>query len=405
MKILHINTTLNTSATGRIAVQIGEISRKKGIEVYFSFSGRKSTNESFLNTLQIGSKLDFYIHAIISRIFDKHGFGSKRATNVFLNDIDNIKPDIIHLHNLHGYYINVEVLFNYLSCKKIPVVWSLHDCWSFTGHCSHFEYINCQKWQEKCFECPQKDQYPSSILMDNSENNYNQKKLLFNSLDNLTIVPVSNWLQSKLKNSFLGNFPSRVIHNGIDLEVFKPNFCNNTLNKFNPQGKVILLGVASKWSKKKGFYEFIKLSRLLDKKYLVILIGKTTHLNLKVPKNIKLISKTQNQQELAKLYSIANIFLNLSLEETYPTTNMESIACGTPVITYKTGGSPESVRDNDLCVKQGDLVTLLERINELSKKNEFQNLSISLRSIAKDKFDKDTNFVEYVSLYNRILEN
>jgi putative colanic acid biosynthesis glycosyltransferase len=404
MRLLQINSTINDGSTGRIAYQIGEMCIANGDESYIAFSGRYFENNNMVNTIRIGSKLDFYWHALVTRIFDRHGFGSIRATKKLLKQIDYIKPDIVHLHNLHGYYINIEILFNYLASTNIPIVWTLHDCWSFTGHCDHFEYIDCNKWQKSCHTCPQKSLYPASLIVDNSKENFVNKRRLFNSVNNLTIVPVSNWLNSKLKYSFLKNYSSRVIHNGIDLEVFRPRDHEFFVRNFHQQKKFILLGVASIWSKKKGFYEFIKLSRCLDENFVIVLVGVSPKLKKKLPKNIISIAKTSNQQELAKLYSSSDIYLNLTFEDTYPTTNLESIACGTPVITYKTGGSPESVEEGcGIIVNQGDIDSLVQKIKEI-KNNGLPKISQeSLRLIASDKFDKDINFVHYLNLYKSIL--
>ena len=404
MRLLQINSTINDGSTGRIAYQIGEMCIANGDESYIAFSGRYFENNNMVNTIRIGSKLDFYWHALVTRIFDRHGFGSIRATKKLLKQIDYIKPDIVHLHNLHGYYINIVILFNYLASTNIPIVWTLHDCWSFTGHCDHFEYIDCNKWQKSCHTCPQKSLYPASLIVDNSKENFVNKRRLFNSVNNLTIVPVSNWLNSKLKYSFLKNYSSRVIHNGIDLEVFRPRDHEFFVRNFHQQKKFILLGVASIWSKKKGFYEFIKLSRCLDENFVIVLVGVSPKLKKKLPKNIISIAKTSNQQELAKLYSSSDIYLNLTFEDTYPTTNLESIACGTPVITYKTGGSPESVEEGcGIIVNQGDIDSLVQKIKEI-KNNGLPKISQeSLRLIASDKFDKDINFVHYLNLYKSIL--
>ena len=223
MKLLQINTSLNTSSTGKIVCQIGKMCIDNGDESYIAFSGRYPENRDMANTFRIGFKLDFYWHALVTRIFDRHGFASIRATKKLLIQIDDIKPDIIHLHNLHGYYINIETLFNYLAFTNIPIVWTMHDCWPFTGHCSHFEYVKCKKWEKACYSCPQRSSYPSSLIVDNSKENFLKKKRLFNSVNKMTIVPVSEWLDNQIKYSYLNGFNSRVIRNGIDLEVFKPS--------------------------------------------------------------------------------------------------------------------------------------------------------------------------------------
>jgi glycosyltransferase involved in cell wall biosynthesis len=404
MRVLQINTTLNTSSTGNIAQQISNILISDGSEGYLAYGGRYPRNNNYKNTIRIGNKFDFVFHAIITRLFDQHGFGSKRATKTFVKKIDKIKPDIIHLHNLHGYYINIEILFNYLTSKKIPVVWTMHDCWAFTGHCDHFDYVGCSKWQVACHTCPQKKLYPASKLFDNSKANFVKKRLLFNSPTNLTIVPVSNWLESKLELSFFRNFSIEVIKNGIDLNDFKKTADKNFEKRFNTQGKTVLLGVASIWSKKKGFYEFIKLGKLLKKSFLIILVGDCSKIKIDLPENIISIEKVTDKVEMAKIYSQSDLFLNLSFEDTYPTTNLESIACGTSVITYKTGGSPESIEDGaGYLIKKGDTEALVEKILEITSQPSLMKSYEDLRLIATEKFNKDINFKSYIKLYKKIL--
>ena len=404
MKLLQINTTLISSATGNIAYQIGQLSVANGDESYIAFSGRYPENKKIINSIRVGSIFDFYWHALITRVFDRHGFGSIRATKKLIKKIDVIKPDIIHIHNIHGYYLNIEVLFSYLAASQIPVVWTLHDCWSLTGHCDHFEYVGCNKWQTGCHTCPQKTLYPASLIVDNSQANYVNKNRLFNSVDNLTLVPVSNWLNSNLKNSFLKKHLSKVIHNGVDLEVFKPSIRNVLVKKISQNKKFIVLGVASVWTEKKGFNEFIKLSKRLDDNFVIFLVGVRQNMKNKLPKNIISINRTSNQSELAKIYSSADLYLNLTFEDSYPTTNLESIACGTPVITYKTGGSVESVgQDSGFIVNQGDIDSLVEIIQKIRSGILPKILPEDLRMVAVEKFDKNINFKKYIYLYRDIL--
>ena len=404
MKLLQVNTTLISSATGNIAFQIGQLSIANGDESFIAFSGRYPENKKTINSIRVGSKLDFYWHALITRIFDRHGFGSIRATKKLIKKINVIKPDIIHIHNIHGYYLNIEVLFNYLAAAQIPVVWTLHDCWSLTGHCDHFEHVECNKWQTGCHTCPQKKLYPASLIVDNSKANYIDKNRLFNSVDNLTLVPVSNWLNSKLKYSFLKKYSSKVIQNGIDLEVFQPSSKNVLVKNFSQHKKFILLGVASIWTEKKGFYEFIKLSKNLDDNFVIVLVGVSQKMKKILPKNIISINRTSNQQELANIYSSADLYLNLTFEDSYPTTNLESIACGTPILTYKTGGSIESViQDSGIIVNRGDIESLVEKIQEIRSGILPTLSSQDLRMIAIENFDKNINFEKYINLYRDIL--
>lgn len=405
MKLLQINISLNTSSTGKIVRQISKMFADDGNKSYMAFSGKFPENRDLDNTIRIGFKLDFYFHALITRIFDRHGFGSKRATKKLIKKIDYIEPDIIHLHNLHGYYINIEILFNYLSLKKIPIVWTMHDCWAFTGHCSHFEYVSCKKWEKACHSCPQSSSYPSSLFLDNSQENFLIKKRLFTSVQNMTIIPVSDWLDNQLRYSFLNRFKSKVIKNGIDLEVFKPSESRALIKDYNLHNKFIILGVASNWTERKGFFEFVKLRKLLNESFSIVLVGVNKKLQKMLPSGIISISKTKDQEELAMIYSCADLYLNLTFEDTYPSTNLESIACGTQVVTYKTGGSPESVNEEGgYVVKQGDIKAIKNLIDDMkngilprvSKKN--------LVAIAQKNFNKENNFKHYLKLYEEILK-
>jgi glycosyltransferase involved in cell wall biosynthesis len=376
-----------------------------GNKSYMAFSGKFPENRDLNNALRVGFKLDFYWHALITRIFDRHGFGSKRATRKLIKKIDYIKPDIIHLHNLHGYYINIEILFNYLACSSIPIVWTMHDCWAFTGHCSHFEYVNCMKWKKACYSCPQISSYPSSFFLDNSQENFLIKKRLLTSVRNMTIIPVSDWLENQLRYSFLNGFESKVIKNGIDLEVFKPSESPSLIKDYNLHHKFIILGVASNWTERKGFFEFIKLRRLLNESFVIVLVGVNKKLQKMLPSGIISISKTADQAELAMIYSCSDLYLNLSFEDTYPSTNLESIACGTQVVTYKTGGCPESViEEGGYVINQGDIKAVKNLINDI-KNGILPRVSEKiLVDIAQKKFNKDNNFKHYLKLYKEILK-
>ena len=403
MKLIQINTALNNSSTGKIANQIGDLCIDNGWESYLAYGGRRPRVDSRSKVIKIGNRFDTYWHALMTKLFDRHGFSSTRATKRLISKIKKINPTIIHLHNLHGYYINVEVLFNFLSKVKTPIIWTLHDCWSFTGHCSHFEHAGCYKWKTHCFKCPQKHSYPESVFADNSRANYSQKKYLFNSVENLTIVSVSSWLNDNIRQSFLSNYKSLVIHNGIDLDRFKP-VCYKEFSKKNRlEDKFIVLGVAHVWSKKKGLNDFIELSKMLDSDFAIILVGISKKQQKKIPGNIICIERTNCQQQLAEIYSCADLYLNLTLEDSYPTTNLEAIACGTPVVTYRTGGSVESViNDCGYVVDKGDIKATKTILYNLKNK-ELETVSKDhLLSVARKEFNKDRKFLEYFELYKNI---
>lgn len=401
MKVFQISSELNVGSVGRIAEQIGEQVVAHGWESYIAFG--REFSESTSETYKIGNQLDIISHALLTRLTDRHGFGSKNATLALIEKIRDWQPDIIQLQHMHGYYINIEVLFKYLNDAKIPVVWTFHDCWSFTGHCAHYEFVNCQKWQIECSNCPQINEYPKSFV-DNSAKNFKDKKQLFTSISNLTIVPVSNWLGNETKKSFLKDYKVEVIQNGIDLEKFHIIEDNSVKEKYGIEGKFLILGVANPWITRKGFQYFIELSKELGLDFKIMMVGLTKEQIKKLPKNVIGVQKTRDIAELASIYSAADVFLNPTLEDTFPTTNLESQACGTPVITFRTGGSPETITNKTgIVVEKDDLSGLKDAINVIKRNGKSFYLQ-NCRSRAENYFDKNTNFKKYISLYETLLD-
>lgn len=404
MKLLQISIEVNSNSVGKIAEQIGVKAIECGFDSYITYA--RNHNQSASKLIKIGSLLDVWIHGLETRIFDNHGFGSRLATKKLIKKIEVLNPDIIHLHHLHGYFINIKILFEYLSNKDIPIVWTFHDCWSFTGHCAYFDYVGCYKWMNECNNCEQKTSYPKSLLFDRSKVNFVEKKHIFNSVQNMVIVPVSNWLGNLVRQSFLKNYPLEVIQNGIDTEVFSPRFSRINIEKrFKIENKFLVLGVASTWDKRKGLEEFIKLDSLLCKDdFQIILIGLSQQQIKSLPSSIIGIEKTENAVELADFYSSADVFVNPTLEDTYPTTNLESMSCGTPVISYNTGGSVESI-DNltGLIVEKEDVDGLYSAILEI-KNNGKSIYTVACREKAKLQFNKNSKFIEYISLYKKLLK-
>lgn len=404
MKVLQINTIVNKGSTGRIAEEVGLLLTKYKHDCLIAYG--RSSNISMNKSIKIGSQLGVYFHVIKTRLLDKHGLASSRATLGLIDEIRLFNPDIIHLHNIHGYYLNYRILFGFIQKLGIPVVWTLHDCWAFTGHCAYFSYINCDKWKTECFRCPNLGEYPSSILFDNSKSNYNLKKKSFTAIANLYLVPVSNWLSQILEQSFFKNMNKVVIHNGIDVTTFKPTVITQSfLTKYSLSDKFIVLGVASDWSRRKGLDEFVRLYKLLDANVQIVLIGLNKKQINKLPLGIKALERTDNIEELVQFYSVADVFVNPTFEDNYPTTNLEALACGTPVITYNTGGSPESLTsDTGIVVEQGDILALHSAI--LCVKNKGKNFYLnSCRNHATANFNKDDRFKEYINLYLKILNN
>lgn len=401
-KLLQINSVVNSGSTGRIAEEIAHTAIASGWESYIAFGRNERYSES--NLIRIGNDLGIKMHGLQTRLFDRHGLGSVKSTKLFIQQVDKIKPDIIHLHNIHGYYINIEILFNYLSKVDVPVVWTLHDCWSITGHCTHFSYVGCEKWRTKCYSCPQKNEYPASLFIDRSEKNYILKNELFNSLSNLTLVPVSQWLSDILKDSFLQKYPSSVINNGINTSVFKPTGNNEFRERYGLQNKLILLGVAGIWSQRKGLEDFIELSKTLGADYQIILVGLTRKQKDQLPVEILGIERTESVEELAELYASSDVYINTTYEDTFPTTNLESLACGTPVITYNTGGSPESIDESTgIVVEQGNISKLVEAIRVI-KDNGKQYYSDACVNRVNRLYKKEDRYKEYIDLYESLIK-
>jgi putative colanic acid biosynthesis glycosyltransferase len=405
MKTLIQINSFDSGSTGNIAKQINIEAYKNGYNTYFVF-GRfwKKKYKLAKNQLKMGNLFDSFVHLLIGRLFDSVGLGSIYSTKKLIKYLDKVKPDIIHLHNIHGYYINYPLLFKYIHNKGIPVVWTLHDCWSFTGHCCYFDFNKCTKWKEGCLKCSHIEEYPKSFFLNRSLNNYKLKEKYFTLISKqLTIVPVSYWLESLLKESFFKNSTIQVIHNGIDLNVFTPTPAKSVFEKYKLQNKTSILGVASPWSKRKGLNDFIKLRHLLSDKYTIILVGLAPKQIAELPEGIIGIERTQDVDELVKIYSTVDIFVNTTYEDNYPTVNLEAIACGTPVITYNTGGCSESINNNIGCiVEQGNIQQVIEAINIFSQKNRDQ-LRILCRNHAIQNFNKELCYNNYIKLYQNIL--
>lgn len=394
MKILQINTTVNSGSTGRITEDIGKILISKGHESYIAFG--RGNQKSASKLIKIGNKLDFYFHGIRSLFTDRHGFGSKRATRKFLKQVDKIKPNVIGLHNIHGYYLNVEILFKYIKDKNIPVLWTFHDCWPFTGHCTYnTDCDNCKKCQKK---------YPISIFLNQSNRNYNDKNLIFNQVKKLQIVTPSLWLKNLVYRSFL-KYPLKCVNNGINLNQFKPSENHLKLKeKLHLRNKKIILGVASTWDKRKGLADFMKLAIVIDANYQIILIGLTSKQMKNLPKNIMGVKRTENIAELANYYSMADVYVNPTTKDNFPTTNIEALACGTPVITYNTGGSPETIDiETGKIIEKGDVKGLWRAIQDLALQSKEHYTKIC-RLRAEQYFNKEDRFMDYLKCYEELIK-
>lgn len=398
MKVVQINTLCGYAAPGRIATEIHQELIKKGHDSYVAYGRGQIRNIELDKAIKIGGKLNVLFHQLGTRMLGKHGFYSKVATKRFIKKLKKVKPDIVHLHNIHGYYLNVEILFKYLKDSNVKVFWTLHDCWSFTGHCAYYDYAKCYKWKEECYECPELKQYPKSLCFDRSKESFRDKKTLFNSVGEITFITPSEWLANELKESFLKNHPVKVINNGIDLSTFYP-VVDNTKKTYDIAKKFIILGVAGVWDRRKGLNYFMDLSKKISGDDIIFLVGLEDKIIKTLPNNIIGISRTENVSELASIYSMADVFVNPTLEDNFPTTNLESLACGTPVITFSTGGSPEAVdHKTGFVVEKGDIEGLLKAINKVKENTkDFYSNSCVLR--AQKLYDREVKFDEYIDLY------
>lgn len=390
MKVVQINTVPNGS-TGTIMMNIHKELLRQGHESYVVWGrGRKAINK---NEIYMNDRLGVYFHCFFSRITGKTGFASKRSTKKLIKRLELIKPDVIHLHNIHGYYLNLEILFNYLKKSKIRVIWTFHDCWPFTGHCAHFGMCKCDKWKRQCNNCPQINTYPSSIV-DSSKYNYQRKKELFTSIENLTIITPSEWLASLVMESFFNKYDIKTINNGIDLNVFKiiDKEKLKFRKKYNLDNKKIVLGVASPWTEKKGLKDFIELSKHVDDHYKIVMVGLDDKQISNLPKNILRLKKTNNVEELVDIYNSADVLFNPTYEDNYPTVNLEAQACGLPCIVYDTGGCSETLNgdSNNYIIKKGsDSINIAwEKIKEIENKN-----------CTKNDFNNEYMIKKYIDIY------
>lgn len=399
-KIIYISGALNFGAPGKIVEQIGLLAEKNGYEVLIAHSTRNE-NPSQLPHFAVTTKCQEVFHALGAKLFDLHGLLSSRQTESLIQRIKEYNPDIIHLHNIHGYFCNFKILFEYLDTISTPVIWTMHDCWPFTGRCFHFIGVNCYKWKTGCYDCKAEYGYTVSRYCDRSKYLYALKKKLFSSVKNMTLVPVSNWQAAFLKESFLKNYDVHTIHNGVDVNKFRPVSGQRLRGKYGLNGKFVILGVASPWNTRKGLDDFYRLHSMLSDDYTIILVGLNQKQVENLPEGIIGITRTESQEELAEYYSMADVFVNLSYLDTFPTVNIEALACGTPVITYRTGGSTEAIDANTgYVIEQGDLNGLTELLLKI-RSNPLSSDACRLR--AEEYFDKDKCFEEYIRLYNSLV--
>ena len=390
MKLVQINATCGAGSTGKICVAVSKLLWQHDIENYVYYVSRSS---DYPYGVKYMTPRELKIQALRSRILGNYGFNSHKATDRLLKELESVDPDIVHLHNVHGHNCDLGLLMDYLRQKKKKIYWTFHDCWCFTGYCTHYSMSRCNNWKDGCRECPQWRRY--SWFFDRSIRMFEQKKRAFSDLD-LTIITPSKWLGQQVEQSFLQSYPVKGIHNGIDLDVFKP-IGSDLRVQYSLRDKVVILGVAAGWDDRKGLDVFISLADRLDENYQLVLVGTNDKVDKRLPKTILSIHRTENQFELAKWYSLASVFVNPTREDTFPTVNIEALACGTPVVTFRTGGSPESIDETcGMVVEKDDVDGLEAAIRYIAEKKPFSEEACIRRA---QEFDEREKFSEYLSVY------
>lgn len=404
MKVLFINSVCGQGSTGRIVVGLLNMLRQNGDDGKIFFGVGEAVGVREEDAVKINSKFGYVVHNLLAKITDHTGLYSSRQTHKLIEFIKDYKPDIIHIHNLHGYYINYKILFEFLKESNIPVVWTLHDCWSFTGHCAHFVSESCTQWQTECKSCNAMRGYPVCYTGGDVNFNYHTKKESFTSVKNLYITTPSNWLADNVRKSFLSKYPIYTINNGIDTSIFKPTK-SDIRERLGLSDKKIVLGVSGVWSDAKGLSDIYELSRMLDSSYKVVIVGLNGEQLRNIPKDVSVcaISRTSSQQELAGIYSEADVFVNPTYEDTFPTVNLEALACGTYVVTYDTCGCPETLLNGfGTVVNTGDIKTMFIQVVSCCKNNIEQKSNIDYNN---NVFSNALSYKRYTELYKEILNN
>ena len=399
-RLLLINVALNWGSTGKIVEGIGKLVQSSGWEVYVAH-GARYRNPSSLQSIQVTSMAGEWVHYIGSALFDGQGLGSRCATKRFLKQFESIKPDLVHIHNIHGCFLNYPILFKFLREHSIPVIWTLHDCWAMTGHCVHFMRTHCDKWKTGCGNCPQLRDFPSSYLLDRSRRNYTLKKDLFTSMEDMQITTVSSWLKGVAEESYLGKFPITVVPNGLNSIAFKPTV-GIIREKYGLQGKKILLGVASGFGDRKGLYDYIQLAKRLSASYKIVLVGVMESDKKELPDSIIAVDRANGAEELAAFYTCADVLLSLSYEETFGMTIVEAMACGTPAIVYDNTAQPELITpETGSIIPTGDLDALVKAIKGIcgKEKSAFEE---TCRNHAI-QYDEAMSYQKYLDIYKSVI--
>ncbi len=401
MNVLQINTVYAQGSTGNIAKMLHDLCLDHQLTCVTGCRCIPKGQDALEDVIAVSSTWDSRVHGWWSWFTMFKGMGSYRKTAAFLKRLKNDMPDLIHLHNLHGSYIHLPLLFRFIKEHNIPVVWTLHDCWAFTAICSHYTIAQCDRWQTGCHDCPQRKRF-SAAPVDSSKRVWSLKRSWFQQVPNMTIVTPSAWLSAQVKASFLKEYPVMTIHNGIDLQVFSPTD-SDFRQRYHLEDKRIVLGVAFGWGKEKGLDVFLSLAQRLDDHYRLVLVGTTEAMDATLPDKVISIHRTHDQTELAAIYSQADVFVNPTREDTFPTVNLEALACGTPVVTFQTGGSPECIDPScGVVVEVDDLATMEQEIVRICTTQPYDEAACRKRA---EQFEKTQRLEEYIALYKRLLNS
>ena len=397
MRVLQINSVCGTGSTGRLATQISDYLTALGVENSIAYGFGSSDHP---NTFKFGNMLDAHIHSFISRKLCMQGYASPVTTWKLIRYMKKWKPDIVHLHNIHGHYLNFPLLFRYLKSSDCQIIWTFHDCWPMTGKCTHFTKVKCEKWKTQCHNCPQLNTYPDSIR-DRSYQNYQDKKKYFLLSQKLHIVTVSQWLKETVENSFFFGRDIRCIYNGIDINIFNPT-PSDIRNAFGIGDKFMILGVATVWNNSKGFDKFLDLARDLDSESIIVLVGVSEQQKASLPEKIIGISRTENQHQLAQFYSSADVLVSFSEEETFGLVVAEALACGTPAIVINSTASPEVVcNQTGFVIESGEIIQLNQALNTIRIAGK-HNFSDKCKARAGSLFSKEKMLKQYYTLYKEL---
>lgn len=402
--LVQINTVVNYTSTGRIAEGIGKVALAAGWRSVIAFGRHPRCSAS--ETISIVDRIGTFSHGVATRLLDRHGLHSQRATHRLVRALAQLRPDVVHLHNLHGYYLNYPILFRYLRSAGRPVVWTLHDCWPFTGHCCYFDLASCSRWSEGCRRCPLLRTYPSSFVFDRSARSWKEKRDAFSNIPQLQIITPSQWLANQVENSFLGGYPRHTIAYGVDLDTFRPVPESELLRKYPFHRKFLVLAVASEWDARKGLGHVVALRSLLPRDaYDIAIVGVTPRQAAQLPDGVVPIQRTDSPHDLAALYSRATVFVNPTLADNFPVTNLESLACGTPVVTYDSGGSSEAIdAGTGAAVARGNVTALATAIVGIAGDNRAA-LRTRCRDRATATCELETQYDRYVHLYRSLLSD